>query len=83
MFQDFFNALPLRCNEESKPQVSEDHGGWKSDSDETLNDEPKSLDKALLHAFTKTLDPLATYNKIKRVALLATSVRSTKKAKRD
>jgi hypothetical protein len=83
MFQEFFNSLPLRCTDDSKPQVTEDHDGWKSESDETLNDGPKSLDKALLHAFTKTLDPLATYNKIKRVALLATSVRSTKKAKRD
>jgi hypothetical protein len=83
MFQDFFNSLPIRCNKESKPQVTEDHNGWKSESNETLNDEPKSLDKAFLHAFTKTLDPLATYNKIKRVALLITPVRRTKKAKRD
>jgi hypothetical protein len=51
--------------------------------DETLNDGLNSLDKALLRAFTKTLVPLATYNKIKRVALLATPVRRTKKTKRD
>jgi hypothetical protein len=83
MFQEFFNSLPLRCNEESKPQIHEDHDGWKSESYERLNDGHKSLDKALLRAFTKTLDPLAAYNKINRVVLLATPVRSTKKAKRD
>jgi hypothetical protein len=53
MFQDFFNSLPIRCN-------TQDHDGWKSESNETLNDGPKSLDNALLHAFTKTIDPLAT-----------------------
>jgi hypothetical protein len=75
--------LPIRCNKESKPQVTEDHNIWKRESNETLNDGPKSLDNAFLHAFTKTLDPLATYNKIKRVALLATPVRRTKKEKQD
>jgi hypothetical protein len=83
MFQDFFNSLPIICNKESKPQVTEDHNGWKSESNATLNDGPKILDKAFLHAFAKTLDHLATYTKIKRVALLATPVRRTKKAKRD
>jgi hypothetical protein len=83
LFQDFFNSLPLRCNEESKPQVNNDHDGWEIESDETLNDGPKSLDKALLHTFTKSLNPLAAYNKIKPVALLAATFRSTKKAKRD
>jgi hypothetical protein len=60
MFRDFFNSLPIRCNNEFNPQVTEDHDGWKSESNETLNDGPKSLDNAFLHAFTKTLDPLAT-----------------------
>jgi hypothetical protein len=83
MFQDLFNSLPIRCNKESKPQVTEDHDGWKSESDETLNDGPKSLDKAFLHDVTETLDPLATYNKIKRVALLSTPGRRIKNAKRD
>jgi hypothetical protein len=83
MFHDFFNSLPLICNEESTLKVTEDHDGWKSESDETPNDGPKSLDKALLRAFTKTLNPLAAYNKIKRVALLATPITSTKKEKRD
>jgi hypothetical protein len=83
LFQDLFNSLPLRCNDESKPQVNNDHDEWESESDEKLNDVPQSLDKAFLHAFTKSLDPLVAYNKIKRVALLATPVRSTKKAKRD
>jgi hypothetical protein len=51
--------------------------------EETLNDGHQSLDKALLHAFTKSLYPLAAYNKVKQVALLATPVRSTKKSKRN
>jgi hypothetical protein len=72
LFQDFFNSLPLKCNEESKPQVNNDHDGWESKSEETLHDGPQSLDKALLHALTKSLDPLAAYNKVKQVALLAT-----------
>jgi hypothetical protein len=83
LFQDLFNSLPLKCNEESKPQVNNDHDWWESESEETSNDGPQSLDKALLHAFTKPLDPLAAYNKIKQVVLLATAVRSTKKAKRS
>jgi hypothetical protein len=83
IFQDFFNSLSIRCNKEFKPQVTEDYDGWKSESNETLNDGPKNLDNAFLHAFTKTLDPLATYNKIKRVALLATPFRRSKKSKRD
>jgi hypothetical protein len=83
LFQDFFNSLPLKCNEESKPQVNNDHDGWESESEETLNDGPHSLDKALLHAFTKSLDPLVAYNKFKQVTLLDTPVRNTKNAKRS
>jgi hypothetical protein len=83
LFQDFFNSLPLKCNLESKPQVNNDHDGWERELEETLNDGHQSLDKALLRAFTKSLDPLAAYNKIKQVALLATPVRSTNKAKRN
>jgi hypothetical protein len=51
--------------------------------EETLNDGPQSLDQALLHAFTTSIDPLAALNKIKKVSLLATPARSMKKAKRS
>jgi hypothetical protein len=83
LFQDFFDSLPLKCNEKPKPQVNDDLDEWESESEETLNDGHQSLDQALLHAFTASIDPLAAFNKIKQVALLATPVRHTKKAKQS
>jgi hypothetical protein len=68
LFQDFFDSLPLKCNEKPKPQVNDDLDGWESESEETLNDGHQSLDQALIHAFTASIDPLAALNNIKQVA---------------
>jgi hypothetical protein len=83
LFQGFFDSSPVKCNEKPKPHVNDDLNEWESESEETLNDWPHSLDQALLHAFTASIDPLAAFNKIKKVALLATTVRCTKKVKRS
>jgi hypothetical protein len=83
LFQGFFDSLPLKCNEKPKPHVNDDLDEWESESEETLNDGTQSLDQAPLHAFTASIDPLTAFNKIKKVALLATTVRRTKKAKRS
>jgi hypothetical protein len=83
LFQDSFDSLPLKCNEKPKPHVNDNIDGWESESEETLNDGPQSLDQALLHAFIASIDPLVAFNKIKQVAFFSTPVRSTKKAKRS
>jgi hypothetical protein len=83
LFRDFVDSLPLKCNENTKPQVNDDLERWESEPEETLNDGPQSLEQALLQAFTASIDPLAAFNKIKQLVLLATPVRSTKKAKRS
>jgi hypothetical protein len=83
LFQGFFYSLPLKCNEKPKPHVNDDLDEWQIKSEEMLNDGPQSLDQALLHAFTASIDPLVAFNKIKKVALLSTTVRRTKRAKRS
>jgi hypothetical protein len=83
LFQDFFDSLPLKCNDNRKPQVRDNLDGWESELEDMLNDGPHSLDQALLHALTASINPLAAFKKIKQVALLATPVRSTKKVKQS
>jgi hypothetical protein len=71
LFEELFDSIEFK---------SQNTLNWESTPIESHNDRPRSLDVACLDDFSKSINPLEAFNKIKRVAMLARPVTRNKRS---